>query len=179
MYSIAGRQVGSHWVTIPSSTPSPIPQTPHLLTPILHQKLAIATLSTVFGGTFAYAKSGPAKATTTPPINASSKDEEKFIQYVMLRTAPHAASSGGSWMDAWKVVHEKTPTNFSTGSSYRAWKRRRRRRRRHIEARIVRSRATQRNATVGARAGAGYVHTQISWCRAGRDGIISILPCMV
>jgi hypothetical protein len=32
MYSIAGRQVGSHWVTIPSSTPSPITQTPQLLT---------------------------------------------------------------------------------------------------------------------------------------------------
>lgn len=92
MYTIAGRQVGSHWVTIPPLQP----QTPHPLTPILHQQLAIATLSTVFGGAFAFAKSGPAKATTTPPINASSKDEEQFIQYVTLRTAPHATSSGGS-----------------------------------------------------------------------------------
>ncbi|RMZ80188.1 hypothetical protein DV737_g3077, partial [Chaetothyriales sp. CBS 132003] len=54
MYNVAGRQVGSHW-------------------------LAIATLVTTFTVPFAF--TGGKKADkTTPPINAASKDEEKFIQ---------------------------------------------------------------------------------------------------
>jgi len=55
MYTIAGRQVGSH-------------------------VLAMATLGTLFGGAFLATRGGGAKATNTPPINASSKDEEAFIQ---------------------------------------------------------------------------------------------------
>ncbi|TVY85999.1 hypothetical protein LAWI1_G008377 [Lachnellula willkommii] len=57
-YNIAGRQIGSHY-------------------------LAIATLSTVFGGAY-YALSGgsAAKKSQGPPINAQSPDEEKFIKYV-------------------------------------------------------------------------------------------------
>ncbi|KIW81153.1 hypothetical protein Z517_04176 [Fonsecaea pedrosoi CBS 271.37] len=55
MYNVAGRQVGSHW-------------------------LAIATLSTAFGLPYLLTRGGGAKKSTTPPINASSKDEEKFIQ---------------------------------------------------------------------------------------------------
>ncbi|CAK7199685.1 hypothetical protein SEUCBS139899_002368 [Sporothrix eucalyptigena] len=52
-YTIAGRQVGSHY-------------------------LAIATLTALFGGI--YASTGGAKKTTaTPPINASSSDEADFI----------------------------------------------------------------------------------------------------
>ncbi|TVY47415.1 hypothetical protein LOCC1_G004406 [Lachnellula occidentalis] len=55
-YNIAGRQIGSHY-------------------------LAIATLSTVFGGAF-YALSGgsAAKKSQGPPLNAQSPDEEKFIK---------------------------------------------------------------------------------------------------
>ncbi|RMZ92546.1 hypothetical protein DV736_g224, partial [Chaetothyriales sp. CBS 134916] len=54
LYNIAGRQVGSHW-------------------------LAIATLAATF--TIPFAFTGGKKADkTTPPINATSKDEEKFIQ---------------------------------------------------------------------------------------------------
>ncbi|KIX02325.1 uncharacterized protein Z518_08266 [Rhinocladiella mackenziei CBS 650.93] len=55
MYNIAGRQVGSHW-------------------------LAIATLSATFGLPYIFTRGGGSKQSTTPPINAGSKDEEKFIQ---------------------------------------------------------------------------------------------------
>ncbi|EXJ68988.1 uncharacterized protein A1O5_07923 [Cladophialophora psammophila CBS 110553] len=55
MYNVAGRQVGSHW-------------------------LAIATLSTAFGLPWLLTRGGGSKKSSTPPINASSKDEEKFIQ---------------------------------------------------------------------------------------------------
>ncbi|PGH30074.1 hypothetical protein GX50_07179 [[Emmonsia] crescens] len=55
-YTIAGRQVGSH-------------------------VLAMATLGTTFLGTYL---AMPAKTDKKqgPPIKASSKDEEQFIQYV-------------------------------------------------------------------------------------------------
>jgi len=54
-YTIAGRQFGSH-------------------------VLAMATLATLFGGA-AIAMGGKEKAKEQgPPINAQSKDEEKFIQ---------------------------------------------------------------------------------------------------
>ncbi|KAI1478349.1 hypothetical protein F4774DRAFT_385607 [Daldinia eschscholtzii] len=55
MYTIFGRQIGSHY-------------------------LAMATLATMFTGTY-LAVSGPSKKTPqTPPINASSPDEADFIQ---------------------------------------------------------------------------------------------------
>ncbi|CEJ92290.1 hypothetical protein VHEMI07950 [[Torrubiella] hemipterigena] len=54
-YTIAGRQVGGHY-------------------------LAMGILGSLFGGVY-YATSGPKKpvATTTPPINASSSEEADFI----------------------------------------------------------------------------------------------------
>jgi len=55
MYNVAGRQVGSHW-------------------------LAIATLATTFGVPYILTRGGGSKQSTSPPINAGSKDEEKFIQ---------------------------------------------------------------------------------------------------
>jgi F-type H+-transporting ATPase subunit k len=50
--------------------------------PSIHQ-LAMATLGSIFAGSWA-AMSGGEKPKTAqgPPINASSKDEENFIQYV-------------------------------------------------------------------------------------------------
>ncbi|KAF2721942.1 hypothetical protein K431DRAFT_284386 [Polychaeton citri CBS 116435] len=54
-YDIAGRKVGSHI-------------------------LAIGVLSALFTGGFAFAGGSKKPATHTPPINASSKDEENFIQ---------------------------------------------------------------------------------------------------
>ncbi|RMX78515.1 hypothetical protein D0869_09024 [Hortaea werneckii] len=58
---IAGQKVGSHM-------------------------LSIGVLSTLFGGI--WAMSGGSKKSAgpnnTPPLNASSKDEENFIQYVSL-----------------------------------------------------------------------------------------------
>ncbi|KAL9621301.1 MAG: hypothetical protein Q9160_004192 [Pyrenula sp. 1 TL-2023] len=55
MYNIAGRQIGSHW-------------------------LAMATLGTVFAGSWASTRGGEKKKEQGPPINATSKDEENFIQ---------------------------------------------------------------------------------------------------
>jgi len=48
-----------------------------------HEQLALGILTSLFAG-IGYASSGGAKKATgsTPPINASSKDEENFIQYV-------------------------------------------------------------------------------------------------
>ncbi|KAF4126495.1 F-type H+-transporting ATPase subunit k [Geosmithia morbida] len=56
-YTIAGRQVGSHF-------------------------LAMGVLGSLFGGVY-FAASGPKKITSannTPPINASSSDEADFIK---------------------------------------------------------------------------------------------------
>ncbi|KAF2091363.1 hypothetical protein K490DRAFT_60806 [Saccharata proteae CBS 121410] len=56
MYTIAGRQVGSH-------------------------HLAMGVLGAVFGGTYLGLRgSGKKAANQTPAINASSKDEENFIK---------------------------------------------------------------------------------------------------
>jgi len=56
MYTIMGRQVGSHY-------------------------LAIATLGTMFAGSYAAMSRGETKKKETgPPTNASSKEEEDFIQ---------------------------------------------------------------------------------------------------
>ncbi|KAK7439480.1 hypothetical protein Landi51_11150 [Colletotrichum acutatum] len=58
MYTIAGRQIGSHY-------------------------LAMGVLATLFGGA-SYGLSGSKpKATATPPINASSSDEADFIKCVI------------------------------------------------------------------------------------------------
>ncbi|KAG0640614.1 hypothetical protein HOY80DRAFT_1041375 [Tuber brumale] len=58
MYTIAGRQVGSH-------------------------VLAMATLGTVF--TLSALAIGGKKTETTPPIQASSSDEEKFIKEFLAK----------------------------------------------------------------------------------------------
>jgi F-type H+-transporting ATPase subunit k len=43
-------------------------------------QLAMATLATTFGVPYLLTRGGSAKKSTTPPLNAGSKDEEKFIQ---------------------------------------------------------------------------------------------------
>ncbi|KAI1394018.1 uncharacterized protein F4822DRAFT_424475 [Hypoxylon trugodes] len=55
MYSIFGRQVGSHY-------------------------LAMGVLTTLFGGTYLSLRGGSKKPAQAPPINASSPDEADFIQ---------------------------------------------------------------------------------------------------
>ncbi|KAK2760230.1 hypothetical protein FQN54_002297 [Arachnomyces sp. PD_36] len=57
-YQVAGKKVGSH-------------------------VLSMGVLATLFGGSYLAMPSGPKKE-NGPPINASSKDEEKFIQCVIL-----------------------------------------------------------------------------------------------
>ncbi|TQN74056.1 ATP synthase subunit K, partial [Colletotrichum shisoi] len=54
MYTIAGRQVGSHY-------------------------LAMGVLATIFGGAYVGTSGSKPKATAAPPINASSSDEADFI----------------------------------------------------------------------------------------------------
>ncbi|KAJ0306723.1 hypothetical protein COL5a_006079 [Colletotrichum fioriniae] len=58
MYTIAGRQIGSHY-------------------------LAMGVLATLFGGAFYGTSGSKPKATATPPINASSSDEADFIKCVI------------------------------------------------------------------------------------------------
>ncbi|KAH7131852.1 hypothetical protein B0J11DRAFT_520222 [Dendryphion nanum] len=55
MYTIAGRQVGSH-------------------------VLAIATLTTTFAGSWLAMRGGDKPEQQGPPLNAKSKDEENFIK---------------------------------------------------------------------------------------------------
>ena len=79
MYNIAGRQVGSHIVS-KNSLSTPISRSAQKLTLILSQ-LAMATLGTLFVGSWAAMRGGEKKKEQGPPINATSKDEENFIQY--------------------------------------------------------------------------------------------------
>ncbi|KAH7071053.1 hypothetical protein FB567DRAFT_539185 [Paraphoma chrysanthemicola] len=62
MYTIAGRQVGSH-------------------------VLAIATLTVTIGGAFLATSGKKAEAPTSPPINAKSKDEESFVKEYINKAA--------------------------------------------------------------------------------------------
>ncbi|KAI1114446.1 hypothetical protein F5Y14DRAFT_450989 [Nemania sp. NC0429] len=55
MYSVFGRQIGSHY-------------------------LAMGVLGALFSGTYLSLAGGSKKATQIPPINASSPDEADFIQ---------------------------------------------------------------------------------------------------
>ncbi|KAG7104159.1 ATP synthase subunit K like protein [Verticillium longisporum] len=55
MYSIAGRQIGSHY-------------------------LAIGVLATLFTGSYVSLSGGSKAPAATPPINASSSDEADFIK---------------------------------------------------------------------------------------------------
>ncbi|KAL9083816.1 MAG: hypothetical protein Q9165_008375 [Trypethelium subeluteriae] len=57
MYTVFGRQVGSH-------------------------VLAMGVLGTLFTGGFYFGSGSKKPAQQSPPINATSKDEENFIQYV-------------------------------------------------------------------------------------------------
>lgn len=41
----------------------------------------MSTLGVMFGGTALAMRGGEKKTQTTPPLNAESKDEEKFIQF--------------------------------------------------------------------------------------------------
>ncbi|CAD6504662.1 BgTH12-00168 [Blumeria graminis f. sp. triticale] len=62
MYTIAGRQIGSH-------------------------VLAMCTLSTIFGVTYLSTRGSKPKVTQSPPINASSSDEEAFIKNFLKNTS--------------------------------------------------------------------------------------------
>lgn len=75
-YTVMGRQVGSHVVRQPRSLEAGF----QILTKV--SQLAMLTLGTTFAGT-AWAMSGTEKTKEQgPPLNAGSKDEEQFIQYV-------------------------------------------------------------------------------------------------
>ncbi|KAK5016578.1 hypothetical protein BJ546DRAFT_1059174 [Cryomyces antarcticus] len=99
-YEIAGRKFGSHVVSAPdppqsASTPlrpdSKQPRTTTMETAssmgtwltLVAIQLAMATLGTTFLGAFAAMGGSKASQQSGPPINATSKDEEKFIQEFM------------------------------------------------------------------------------------------------
>lgn len=66
------------------------------------------TLGVTFGGSWLATRGGGAKKDNTPPINASSKDEENFIQYV----------SGPLTSDVlWLVADNLVAENFYKASS--------------------------------------------------------------
>ena len=86
-YKVAGQSIGSHWVCgrspilIPPPLGNPDARKTQLLT-VPNGQLSIATLSTLFVGSWAAMGGKKADAQKGPPINASSKDEEDFVQYV-------------------------------------------------------------------------------------------------
>ncbi len=83
MYTIAGRQVGSHVVS-PPTTNLCRGQWSLVLTPLaLALQLAMLTLGTVFGGVY-LSLSGGSKKAQAPPINASTPDEADFIKCAVL-----------------------------------------------------------------------------------------------
>ena len=45
-------------------------------------QLAMATLGVAFGGSWLATRGGSKEDKTQPPMNAQSKDEEAFIQYI-------------------------------------------------------------------------------------------------
>lgn len=66
-------------------------------------QLAMATLGSLFGGTFIATRGGGKQQQQQqqqgPPVSASSKDEEKFIQYVRFCSVPprFAGVPAGVW----------------------------------------------------------------------------------
>jgi len=90
-YTILGRKVGSHIVSI-SSPPGAtlhcrriaIQRIQASLSNVCTSQLAMATLGTAFVGGYFGLSGGkkPQDKAKGPPINAGSKDEEKFIKYV-------------------------------------------------------------------------------------------------
>lgn len=102
-YQVAGKKVGSHVVSaqppvhprpaiagarrIPFYTPASWKCYRRKLTRFLPYQLSMAVLGTMFAGSY-LAMGGGSKPKTAagPPINASSKEEGDFIQYVLLYT---------------------------------------------------------------------------------------------
>ncbi|KAK5117921.1 hypothetical protein LTR85_008695 [Meristemomyces frigidus] len=74
-YEILGQKVGSHM-------------------------MAIGVLGTMFGGTYAMMGGSKKKAELGPPLNATSKDEENFIQEFLKNAG---SEEGGK--DASKAKH--------------------------------------------------------------------------
>jgi hypothetical protein len=101
-YQVAGKKVGSHVVSahhlshpgrqslalaVSLFTSSELEIAPRKLTRFLTYQLSMAVLGTMFAGSY-LAMGGGSKPKTAagPPINASSKEEGDFIQYVLLYT---------------------------------------------------------------------------------------------
>jgi hypothetical protein len=74
----------------------------------------MAVMGTMFGGIFLSTRGGGQKKQATPPIQASSKDEEKFIQYVASMLHPRGSNELNSlqWHTNsaqyhWSYLHDK------------------------------------------------------------------------
>ena len=64
-------------------------------------------LSTLFVGSWAMSGGKKADAQKGPPINASSKDEEDFVQYVRLRAPPRIFYSEACSQDLEEVMQRE------------------------------------------------------------------------
>src|SRR5271154_4342403 len=102
--SSAGRSVPTMY------DPSPITSKSPMSSNDLSQ-LAIATLGVTFAGSWLAMRGDGSEKAKTPPTNASSKDEESFIQYGSYLTSP-----------------SNQPLTNPKGNSLRAPNRRRRKR---------------------------------------------------
>ena len=80
-YTILGQRVGSHIVPSPP-LPKPILSFQWAGALTQNKKLAIATLSTITAVSALAMRGGGKGDSKTPPIQASSGDEERFIKYL-------------------------------------------------------------------------------------------------
>ncbi|KAG2416616.1 hypothetical protein HFD88_007831 [Aspergillus terreus] len=81
-YQLAGKKVGSHVVRA-SRLPARSAWLPYPNSSVgrgYDAPLAMGVLGSLFGGVFLATRGGDKQKQTTPPIQASSKDEETFIQ---------------------------------------------------------------------------------------------------
>jgi F-type H+-transporting ATPase subunit k len=82
VYNVFGRPIGSHYVRpFPNKLQSPVSSNDF-------SQLAIATLGVTFAGSWLAMRGDGSEKAKTPPTNASSKDEEAFIQYGSYLTGP-------------------------------------------------------------------------------------------
>ena len=70
-------------------------------------QLAMVVLGSIFAGAYVATRGGGQKAQTTPPIQASSKDEENFIQSVSIPCAFPRSMANNSYREFLKEAESK------------------------------------------------------------------------
>ncbi|EHK99693.1 hypothetical protein GLAREA_09393 [Glarea lozoyensis ATCC 20868] len=85
MYTIAGRQIGSHYVR------RPYPEAPESWS-----ALAMGVLATLTAGIMSFTGGSKVQKAQGPPINASSGDEEKFIKDFLAKADSDGKKGGNN-----------------------------------------------------------------------------------